>query len=109
MRIARVDVDLGKEVLVHVEPVAVRTAGREPHVFVEIERAAEGEIQVLFPMLADQLGINSLHRPAGGQPQHQERVGPHLVGDDSRRQVRGRSGILSYDDFHSADYSMAQW
>ena len=51
-------------------------------------------------MQAHQAPVNALHRPAGGQTQHQVWIGPKLLGDDPRHQLGGRVGVRSNNHFH---------
>ena len=63
-----------------------RSSGRtrQADVFVQVERAAEREIQLLLPVhRRTSMPVHRLHRAARGQPQHQVRVGAQFLGDDA--------------------------
>ena len=102
VRVPRVHVHMPEQVVVHVIAVGVRVRGEQPDIFIQVEGAAEREIELLLPVQAHQVLIDALHRAAGGQAQNQVRVGAQFAGHDSRHQGGGGFFIGLYDDFHGA-------
>ncbi len=70
VRVARVDVDVIEEVLLHEVAIAVRVGGTEAHVLVEVEGDDARKIEPFLAVHADQLGIRAQRRAAGGQSEH---------------------------------------
>ena len=103
VRIARIDVHVSEQVLVHVMPVRVRIARRQADVLVEVKGAAQGEIQSFFPLHPHQEPVNRLHRAPGRQAQHQVRIRAQFLCDDPRHQLGGCIIGWSNDDFHGAE------
>ena len=88
--VPRVNVHVAEQVVVHVVAVGVRVGGEQADVLVEVEGAAEGEVELLGLVQADEVAIDALHRLAGGQAEDEVRVGAEFAGDDARDQARRR-------------------
>ena len=63
MRVARLDVHLIKQVMVHVMPVRIWVARKQADVFVEVEGPAEGEVQLFGAAPLDQAPVHRLEQP----------------------------------------------
>src|ERR1700719_1001038 len=72
---------------------------RHADIFVEVETAAAGEIQ----LKGGELRVNGLHRPPRGQPQHEGRLRAHPRRDQLSSERRGGVRIGLYYDFHGSD------
>ena len=73
VRIGKVNIHSTKQMMIHVKAVGVFVLGRDADVFIQVERAAPREVQTFAPLQSDQPVIDTFHRAAGGQPQHQLR------------------------------------
>ena len=98
--VPRINVHVAEQVVIHVVPIRVRVGREQADILVEVERAAEREVELLGLMDADEVAIDAFHRLAGRQAENEIRVGAQLAGDDASNQ--GRSGLLVrlYDYFH---------
>jgi hypothetical protein len=84
MGISPLDIQVLEKVLFHVTPI--RVPGRRHHsdVFIQVERAAQRKIQLLFLVQSNEVTINILHRLASGESQHQVWVGAKIVSHNPR-------------------------
>ena len=81
--VPRVNVHVAEQVVIHVVPVRVRVGGEQADILVEVERAAEGEIELLGLVQADEVAIDAFHGLAGRQAEDELRVGAQFAGDDA--------------------------
>jgi hypothetical protein len=84
VRVSGVHVHMVEEVVIHVVAVGIRVGGKKANVFVEVERAAKGEIKMLFLMVADQVTVNAFHGLAGGEAENEVRIGAQFLFDNAR-------------------------
>ena len=103
MRVSRVNIDLVKQVPVHVVAVRIGVCREQAHVLVQVERPAQRKIQSFLPMHPHQVAIDSLHGRSRRQTQHQVRIGPQFAGNNARDQQRGRLFVRLYNNFHGRD------
>ena len=75
---------------------------KQPNVLVQIECAAERKIQTLFFVEMDKLPIHAFHGLTRGQAEHQMRISPEIMGDDSRDERGGRFVAGLDDNFHES-------
>jgi hypothetical protein len=102
--VPRVHVHMAEEVVIHVVAVRVRVRREQTDILVQVERAAEREIELLRLVEADEMAIDAFHRLAGRQAEDKLRVGTEFVGYDPRHQRRGSFLIRLYDDFHRGGF-----
>jgi len=102
MRVARVHVHVPKQMVIHVMAVGIGIGWKQTDVFVEVEGAAKGKIELLLLMKAHKIAIDTFHRFARSQAEHEVRIGTQLMGDDPRNERGGRFRVRLYDDFHGA-------
>ena len=98
---------MAEQVVVHVVAVGVGVGGEQADILVEVEGAAQGEVELLGLVQSDEVAIDPLHGLAGGQAQNEVRVGPEFAGDDASGQGGGGFVIRLYDDFHAPDSGKA--
>ena len=84
MRVARVNVHVPEKMFLHVMTVGVRIGRRQAYVFIEVERAAEREIEFLLAMHPHEMAINKFHRLARREAENEVRVRADFFCDDSR-------------------------
>ena len=70
VRIAWIDIDVVKQVLLHEAPVTLRVRGVQAHVLVQIKSSDEGEVEVFLAMHADQFPIGTQGSPPCRQSEH---------------------------------------
>ena len=92
---------MSKQVLIHVMPIGIWVRRKEADVLVQVESAAQGKIEFLLLMHADEVTIDSLHRVACSQAKDQVGIGPQFMGDHSGNEGRRRVFIWLDDDFHA--------
>ena len=100
VRVAPVNVDPAEKMPVHVVAVRMRILGQEADIFVEVKRAAKGEIEPLAPMQFGQMPVNLLHRSAGGQAKRERRLRLQTPCNQARHEQRGLFRRRLNDDFH---------
>ena len=77
-----VDVDMVKQMVVHEIAIALIVIGGDGVVFIQIDGADSGEIQLAGLILLDQAGIHTLGGGAGGKTQHAVGLERDLRRDD---------------------------
>ena len=100
MRVARINVHMMEQMVIHVVPVGIRIAGKQADVFVKVERAAQREIEFLLAMQAHELAINAFHGFSRGQSQDKVGIGTQIMSNDARDERRGSFVSGLYDYFH---------
>ena len=76
------DVDALEKMLVHVVVIALVALPRKALVLVEVDRLDGREVDIALVVPVGQLGVDTLGRRAGGQPEHAVGLHDHLRGDD---------------------------
>ena len=84
--VPRINVHVAEQMMIHVIPVGVRVGREQADIFIQVERAAQGEIKLLGLVHPHQVPIDAFHRLAGCQAQDQVRVGAQLTGNDAGHQ-----------------------
>jgi hypothetical protein len=105
MGVPRVDVHMPKEMMLHVMTIGVGVRRKQADILIEVERAAEGEIQVLILVQPDEVTVDQLHGFSGGKSEDEVRVGPQFSRHHPGDQTRGGFLVGLNDDFDAADSS----
>src|SRR5579862_2926784 len=97
-----VDIDMPPEMLLHVVVIGVWVVDGEADVFIEVESAATGKVEMRVAVQVGQVAINEVHGPAGGKAEDGFRIAPDICRDDACDQGCGRLLIWLNNDFHSS-------
>ncbi len=98
--VPRVHIHVAEQVVIHVMPVRIRVGREQADILVQVERAAEREIELLHLVQANEVAIDAFHRLAGRQAEDEVRISAEFAGHDPRDQRRRGFLIRLYDDFH---------
>jgi hypothetical protein len=94
------EVDMAKEVLLHVASEGTGMISRDPDVLIQIESPAVGEIESGLLVEADEVGIDGSHAATRGQPQHKVWLCSQRLGNGLAGPGRGLAFIGGDVDIH---------
>jgi len=100
VRVPHVNVHMTEQVVIHVVAVRIRVGWKEADVFVEVEGAAQREVEVLVLVHSREVSIDALHRGAGCEAEHEMGIEPELPGDHASDQGSGCFRIRLNNNFH---------